>query len=165
MIAKALAHEPQILFLDEPTAGVDVELRKDMWQLVRSLRASGVTIILTTHYIEEAEEMADRVGVINQGEIILVEDKAELMRKLGKKQLILELRDPLAAVPAALAAYGLALGAEGHELTYTYDTKGEHTRITALLEDLQRAGIRFKDLRTIQSSLEDIFVGLVRQRR
>jgi ABC-2 type transport system ATP-binding protein len=165
MIAKALAHEPQILFLDEPTAGVDVELRKDMWQLVRSLRASGVTIILTTHYIEEAEEMADRVGVINQGEIILVEDKAELMRKLGRKQLTLELRDPLAAVPAALEAYGLALGADGNELTYTYDTKGEHTLITALLEDLQRAGIRFKDLRTTQSSLEDIFVGLVRQRR
>jgi ABC-2 type transport system ATP-binding protein len=165
MIAKALAHEPQILFLDEPTAGVDVELRKDMWQLVRSLRASGVTIILTTHYIEEAEEMADRVGVINQGEIILVEDKAELMRKLGRKQLTLELRDPLAAVPAALATYGLALGANGNELTYTYDTKGEHTLITALLDDLQRAGIRFKDLRTSQSSLEDIFVGLVGQRR
>ena len=127
MIAKALAHEPQILFLDEPTAGVDVELRKDMWQLVRSLRASGVTIILTTHYLEEAEEMADRVGVINHGEIILVEDKAELMRKLGKKQLTLELRDPLAVVPAPLAAYGLTLGADGHELTYTYDTKGEHT--------------------------------------
>jgi ABC-2 type transport system ATP-binding protein len=165
MIAKALAHEPQILFLDEPTAGVDVELRKDMWQLVRSLRASGVTIILTTHYIEEAEEMADRVGVINHGEIILVEDKAELMRKLGKKRLTLELRDPLAAVPAALESYGLTLGANGNELTYTYDTKGEHTRITALLDDLQHAGIRFKDLQTTQSSLEDIFVGLVRQRR
>src|SRR5689334_14425827 len=165
MIAKALAHEPQILFLDEPTAGVDVELRKDMWQLVRSLRASGVTIILTTHYIEEAEEMADRIGVINHGEIILVEDKAELMRKLGKKQLTLELRDPLAAMPTPLAAYGLALSADGTELTYTYDTKGEHTRITALLDDLQREGIRFKDLRTTQSSLEDIFVGLVRQQR
>jgi ABC-2 type transport system ATP-binding protein len=165
MIAKALSHEPHILFLDEPTAGVDVELRKDMWQLVRSLRASGVTIILTTHYIEEAEEMADRVGVINHGEIILVEDKAELMRKLGKKQLTLELRDPLAGVPAALASYGLTLGANGNELTYTYDTQGEHTRITALLDDLQHAGIRFKDLRTTQSSLEDIFVGLVRQRR
>ena len=163
MIAKALAHEPQILFLDEPTAGVDVELRKDMWQLVRSLRASGVTIILTTHYIEEAEEMADRVGVINHGEIILVEDKAELMRKLGKKQLTLELRDPLAAVPPELESYGLTLN--GNELTYTYDTKGERTRITALLDDLQRAGIRFKDLRTTQSSLEDIFVGLVRERR
>jgi ABC-2 type transport system ATP-binding protein len=165
MIAKALAHEPQILFLDEPTAGVDVELRKDMWQLVRSLRASGVTIILTTHYIEEAEEMADRVGVINHGEIILVEDKAELMRKLGKKQLTLELRDPLAAVPPELASYGLTLGAGGSELTYNYDTKGEHTRITALLDDLQRSGIRFKDLRTTQSSLEDIFVGLVREWR
>jgi ABC-2 type transport system ATP-binding protein len=163
MIAKALAHEPRILFLDEPTAGVDVELRKDMWQLVRSLRASGVTIILTTHYIEEAEEMADRVGVINHGEIILVEDKAELMRKLGKKQLTLELRDPLAAVPPELESYGLTLN--GDELTYTYDTKGERTRITALLDDLQRAGIRFKDLRTTQSSLEDIFVGLVRERR
>ena len=165
MIAKALAHEPQILFLDEPTAGVDVELRKEMWQLVRELRASGVTIILTTHYIEEAEVMADRVGVINHGEIILVEDKAELMRKLGKKQLTLELRDPLAAVPAAVVHYGLMLSADGFELTYTYDTKGEHTLITALLDDLQHAGIRFKDLRTTQSSLEDIFVGLVRQRR
>jgi ABC-2 type transport system ATP-binding protein len=165
MIAKALAHEPQILFLDEPTAGVDVELRKDMWQLVRALRASGVTIILTTHYIEEAQEMADRVGVINHGEIILVEDKAELMRKLGKKQLTLELRDPLDAVPAALASYGLTLSGDGNELTYTYDAKGERTRITALLEELQRAGIRFKDLRTRQSSLEDIFVGLVRERR
>jgi ABC-2 type transport system ATP-binding protein len=165
MIAKALAHEPQILFLDEPTAGVDVELRKEMWQLVRELRASGVTIILTTHYIEEAEEMADRVGVINHGEIIMVEDKAELMRKLGKKQLTLELRDRIDAVPAALAQYGLTLSTDRCELTYTYDTKGEHTRITALLEDLQHAGIRFKDLRTTQSSLEDIFVGLVRQPR
>jgi len=165
MIAKALAHEPQILFLDEPTAGVDVELRKEMWQLVRSLRASGVTIILTTHYIEEAEEMADRVGVINRGEIILVEHKAELMRKLGKKQLTLELRYPLSEIPAALEGYGLALSGEGTELTYTYDTKGEHTRITALLDDLQSAGIRFKDLRTTQSSLEDIFIDLVRERR
>src|SRR6201981_2342145 len=165
MIAKALAHEPRILFLDEPSAGVDVELRKGMWDLVRELRASGVTIILTTHYIEEAEEMADRVGVINHGEIILVEDTAELMRKLGKKQLTLELRDPLEAVPRELESYGLTLGAGGNELTYTYDTKGEHTLITALLDDLQRAGIRFKDLRTIQTSLEDIFVGLVRERR
>ena len=165
MIAKALAHEPQILFLDEPTAGVDVELRKDMWQLVRSLRASGVTIILTTHYIEEAEEMADRVGVINKGEIILVEDKAELMRKLGKKQLTLELRYPLSEIPASLEEYRLTFSGEGKELTYTYDTKGEHTRITALLDDLQRAGIKFKDLRTTQSSLEDIFVGLVREQR
>jgi ABC-2 type transport system ATP-binding protein len=161
MIAKALAHEPQILFLDEPTAGVDVELRKDMWQLVRELRASGVTIILTTHYIEEAEDMADRVGVINNGEIILVEDKAELMRKLGKKQLTLELRDPIDSVPAALADYKLSLGGGGKELIYTYDTKGERTGITALLDDLHVAGIRFKDLRTTETSLEEIFVGLV----
>jgi ABC-2 type transport system ATP-binding protein len=165
MIAKALSHEPQILFLDEPTAGVDVELRKDMWQLMRELRASGVTIILTTHYIEEAEDMADRVGVINHGEIILVEDKAELMRKLGKKQLTLELREPLDAVPAALAAYHLTLAAGGRALTYTYDTKSEHIGITALLDDLNRAGIKFQDLLTTQSSLEDIFVGLVRERR
>jgi len=165
MIAKALSHEPRILFLDEPTAGVDVELRKDMWQLVRELRASGVTIILTTHYIEEAEEMADRVGVINKGEIILVEDKAELMRKLGKKQLTLELREPLVALPAALAPHNLTLAAGGRELTYTYDTKGEHTGITALLDDLGRAGIKFTDLRTTESSLEDIFVGLVSERR
>src|SRR6201987_5535426 len=157
MIAKALAHEPQILFLDEPTAGVDVELRKDMWQLVRALRASGVTIILTTHYIEEAEEMADRVGVINKGEIILVEDKVELMRKLGSKQLTLELHQPLDAIPAALDAYHLTLGAGGRELVYTYGTKGERTGITSLLDALQAAGIRFKDLRTTQSSLEDIF--------
>jgi ABC-2 type transport system ATP-binding protein len=162
LIAKALAHEPQILFLDEPTAGVDVELRKDMWQLVRALRASGVTIILTTHYIEEAEEMADRVGVINKGEIILVEDKVELMRKLGRKQLTLELHQGLAAIPAALDAFHLTLAADGKELTYTYDTKGERTGITALLDALQRADIRFKDLHTTQSSLEDIFVGLLR---
>ena len=165
MIAKALSHEPQILFLDEPTAGVDVELRKDMWQLVRELRASGVTIILTTHYIEEAEDMADRVGVINKGEIILVEDKAELMRKLGKKQLTLELRERIDAIPAALAAHKLTLSADGKELTYSYDTKGEHTGITALLDELHRAGIGFKDLQTTQSSLEDIFVGLVREQR
>jgi ABC-2 type transport system ATP-binding protein len=165
MIAKALSHQPEILFLDEPTAGVDVELRKDMWQLVRALRALGVTIILTTHYIEEAEEMADRVGVINHGEIILVEDKAELMRKLGKKQLILELREPLAAVPPALAPYKLTLGGDATKLVYTYDTRGEHTGITALLDDLHGAGIKFKDLQTTQSSLEDIFVGLVRQNR
>ena len=163
LIAKALAHEPQILFLDEPTAGVDVELRKDMWQLVRALRASGVTIILTTHYIEEAEEMADRVGVINKGEIILVEDKAELMRKLGRKQLKLELRDPIQAIPAALASYQLNLAADGKALTYTYDTQGEHTGITTLLDELRNADIRFKDLQTTQSSLEDIFVGLLRQ--
>ncbi|HWS10714.1 MAG TPA: ABC transporter ATP-binding protein [Xanthobacteraceae bacterium] len=165
LIAKALAHEPQILFLDEPTAGVDVELRKDMWQLVRSLRASGVTIILTTHYIEEAEDMADRVGVINHGEIILVEDKAELMRKLGKKQLTLELRARIAAIPPELAAYDLKPADGGNELIYTYDTKGEQTGITALLDDLGRAGIKFKDLQTTQSSLEDIFVDLVRGRR
>jgi ABC-2 type transport system ATP-binding protein len=163
MIAKALAHEPQILFLDEPTAGVDVELRKDMWQLVRELRASGVTIILTTHYIEEAEEMADRVGVINHGEIILVEDKAELMRKLGKKQLTIELREPIAAVLPSLASYGLALSDDRRKLIYTYDTKSEHTGITALLDDLRHADITFKDLQTTQSSLEDIFVGLVKQ--
>src|ERR1700694_257949 len=162
LIAKALAHEPRILFLDEPTAGVDVELRKDMWQLVRALRASGVTIILTTHYIEEAEEMADRVGVINHGESILVEDKVELMRKLGRKQLTLELRDRIEAIPTALAVHQLSLAADGKELIYNYDTKGEHTGITALLDDLNHAGIRFKDLRTTQSSLEDIFVGLLR---
>jgi ABC-2 type transport system ATP-binding protein len=165
MIAKALAHEPQILFLDEPTAGVDVELRKDMWQLVRELRASGVTIILTTHYIEEAEDMADRVGVINKGEIILVEDKVELMRKLGRKQLTLDLRERLEAIPTALAAHNLTLAADGKTLIYDYDTKGEHTGITALLDDLGRAGIGFKDLQTTQTSLEDIFVGLVRERR
>jgi len=165
MIAKALAHQPQILFLDEPTAGVDVELRKDMWRLVRELRAAGVTIILTTHYIEEAEEMADRVGVINHGELILVEDKAELMRKLGRKQLTLELREPIAVIPPELAAHQLTLGAGGRQLTYSYDTAGEHTGITALLDDLQRAGIKFKDLQTTQSSLEDIFVDLVRARR
>jgi len=165
LIAKALAHEPQILFLDEPTAGVDVELRKDMWQLVRSLRASGVTIILTTHYIEEAEDMADRVGVINGGEIILVEDKVELMRKLGRKQLTLELRDRLEAIPAALDAHHLSLGAGGRELIYTYDTKGERTGITTLLDDLRHAGIKFRDLQTKQSSLEDIFVGLVTQKQ
>jgi ABC-2 type transport system ATP-binding protein len=163
LIAKALAHEPQILFLDEPTAGVDVELRKDMWQLVRALRASGVTIILTTHYIEEAEDMADRVGVINRGELILVEDKVELMRKLGRKQLTLELRERIDAIPPALAEYGLTLTADGKGLTYTYDTTSEHTGITALLDGLGHAGIKFKDLQTTQSSLEDIFVGLVRQ--
>ena len=165
MIAKALSHEPQILFLDEPTAGVDVELRKDMWEIVRQLRASGVTIILTTHYIEEAEDMADRIGVINKGEIILVEDKAELMRKLGKKQLKLQLNPKLDAVPPALAAYGLTLAAEGHELIYSYDTQGERTGITTLLKDLNAAGIRFRDLSTMQSSLEDIFVDLVSQRK
>jgi ABC-2 type transport system ATP-binding protein len=165
MIAKALSHEPEVLFLDEPTAGVDVELRKDMWEIVRTLRASGVTIILTTHYIEEAEEMADRVGVINKGELILVEDKATLMSKLGKKQLTLHLHNKLDAVPATLARHELTLAADGAELVYTYDTKGERTGITALLGDLNAAQIRFKDLHTTQSSLEDIFVDLVRQRR
>jgi ABC-2 type transport system ATP-binding protein len=162
MIAKALSHEPRILFLDEPTAGVDVELRKDMWDVVRALRAAGVTIILTTHYIEEAEEMADRVGVINKGEIILVEDKAELMRKLGKKQLTLHLSDRLTAIPVALGGHHLALAADGADLVYTYDTQQARTGITDLLDDLNRAGIRFKDLHTTQSSLEDIFVDLVR---
>ena len=165
MIAKALSHEPSILFLDEPTAGVDVELRQDMWNVVRALRASGVTIILTTHYIEEAEQMADRVGVINNGEIILVEDKVALMRKLGRKHLTLLLQQSLGAVPEALATYNLTLGAGGSELTYTYDTRGERTGITALLQALSDAGIRFKDLQTTQSSLQDIFVDLVRQSR
>jgi ABC-2 type transport system ATP-binding protein len=165
LIAKALSHEPQILFLDEPTAGVDVELRKDMWQTVRSLRAAGVTIILTTHYIDEAEEMADRIGVMHNGEVILVEDKAELMRKLGKKQLTLHLHKRLDAVPNALAAHRLTLAADGNELIYSYDTQGERTGIIALLRDLNQAGIRFRDLQTTQSSLEDIFVDLVRQRQ
>ncbi len=165
MIAKALSHEPRILFLDEPTAGVDVELRKDMWDMVRALRASGVTIILTTHYIEEAEQMADRVGVINKGELILVESKNELMRKLGQKQLTLELRDPIEAVPPALARHRLTLGDGGHELIYTYDTQSERTGITDLLEDLRAAGLRFKDLSTTERSLEDIFVGLLRERQ
>jgi ABC-2 type transport system ATP-binding protein len=163
LIGKALSHEPQILFLDEPTAGVDVELRKDMWQVVRDLRASGVTIILTTHYIEEAEEMADRVGVINKGEIILVEDKAELMRKLGEKQLTLHLQNKLTEIPASLAQHRLTLAGNGAELVYTYDTKGERTGITALLDDLNLADIRFNDLHTTQSSLEEIFVSLVKR--
>ena len=165
LIAKALAHEPRILFLDEPTAGVDVELRREMWDVVRALRASGVTIILTTHYIEEAEEMADRVGVIAKGEIILVEEKTELMRKLGKKQLNLQLQLPLAALPPSLAAYDLQLVNDGHELIYTYDTHAERTGITALLNDMRTAEIVFKDLSTAQSSLEDIFVDLVRQKK
>jgi ABC-2 type transport system ATP-binding protein len=165
LIAKALSHEPRILFLDEPTAGVDVELRKDMWQVVRSLRASGVTIILTTHYIEEAEDMADRIGVIDRGELILVEDKAELMRKLGQKQLTLQLHHKLDAVPDELSAHSVALAAGGTELVFTYDTQRERTGITALLDDLGRAGIGFRDLNTTQSSLEDIFVGLVSRRK
>jgi ABC-2 type transport system ATP-binding protein len=165
MIAKALSHEPRLLFLDEPTAGVDVELRKDMWEMVRVLRASGVTIILTTHYIEEAEQMADRVGVINKGELILVENKAELMRKLGQKQMTVELREPIAAVPAELAHYGLTLTEDRGRLIYTYDTRGEQTGITELLDELRNAGVAFKDLSTTQSSLEDIFVGLVSTRK
>ena len=163
MIAKALSHEPTVLFLDEPTAGVDVGLRKDMWALVNALRASGVTIILTTHYIEEAEAIADRIGVINKGRIVLVEEKAELMMKLGKKQLILDLQQPLASVPAALAAYRLDLAGGGARLVYTYDASMEDTGITALLRDLVAAGIPFKDLKTEQSSLEDIFVTLVKE--
>ena len=165
LIAKALSHEPIILFLDEPTAGVDVELRRDMWRLVRSLRESGVTIILTTHYIDEAEEMADRVGVINKGEIILVENKVELMMKLGRKQLTLQLHDPLTAVPPELAGHHLELSGNGSELIYTYDTQGERPGIAALLDDLDKAGIQFKDLQTTQSSLEDIFVSLLREQK
>ena len=165
MIAKALSHEPQILFLDEPTAGVDVELRKDMWQVVRDLRDSGVTIILTTHYIEEAEDMADRIGVINKGEIILVEDKAELMRKLGQKQLTLHLQTKLDTVPPELAGHNLKIADGGMELVFTYDTQVERTGISGLLADVNRAGIHFRDLQTTQSSLEDIFVGLVSERR
>ncbi len=161
LIAKALSHEPQILFLDEPTAGVDVELRRDMWQLVRKLRAGGVTVILTTHYIEEAEEMADRIGVISKGEIVLVEDKAALMRKLGGKELTLQLQAPLAAIPPALARYPLALSADGTALTYRYDADGADNAIVGLLQDLDDAGIGFADLHTTQRSLEDIFVSLV----
>jgi ABC-2 type transport system ATP-binding protein len=163
MIAKALAHEPQILFLDEPTAGVDVELRKAMWEVVRELRNSGVTIILTTHYIEEAEEMADRIGVINKGEIVLIEEKTQLMQKLGKKQLKLHLSQKLDAVPPSLAQYHLELSADKEELIYTYNTKGDRTGITTLLNDLRAAGISFNDLNTTQSSLEEIFVSLVHQ--
>jgi ABC-2 type transport system ATP-binding protein len=165
LIAKALSHEPIVLFLDEPTAGVDVELRKGMWENVRSLRDSGVTIILTTHYIHEAEDMADRIGVINNGELVLVEDKVELMHKLGKKQLTLQLHDSLRAIPPELEGHHLTLADGGSELTYTYDTQGPRTGITSLLTDLSRAGIRFKDLDTTQSSLEDIFVDLVRGQR
>jgi ABC-2 type transport system ATP-binding protein len=163
LIAKALSHEPQILFLDEPTAGVDVNLRHDMWQRVRTLRDSGVTVILTTHYIDEAEEMADRIGVISNGEIILVEDKIELIRKLGRKQLTLQLDGALARIPPQLEAYRLELSGDGSQLTYTYDDRGERAGIIALLRDLNEAGIGFKDLHTTQSSLEDIFVSLVRK--
>jgi ABC-2 type transport system ATP-binding protein len=165
LIAKALSHEPQILFLDEPTAGVDVELRKDMWQVVRDLRSSGVTIILTTHYIEEAEDMADRVGVINKGEIILVEEKVELMRKLGRKQLTLQLQQRLAAIPPELSRFNLSIGDDGSTLIYDYDTQAERTGVATLLGELSRAGLRIRDLQTNQSSLEDIFVGLVSDRR
>jgi ABC-2 type transport system ATP-binding protein len=164
MIAKALSHEPKILFLDEPTAGVDVELRRDMWEMVRGLREQGVTIILTTHYIEEAEEMADRVGVISRGELILVEDKTALMRKLGKKQLTLHLQEPLAALPAGLDGYQLELAGGGTDLVFTFDAQAEHTGIAELLRELSKRGIDFKDLQTTQSSLEEIFVSLVRSR-
>jgi ABC-2 type transport system ATP-binding protein len=164
MIAKALSHEPRILFLDEPTAGVDVELRRDMWALVRTLRDSGVTIILTTHYIEEAEEMADRIGVIRKGEIILVEDKTVLMEKLGKKALTITLQTPLAALPPELAAYNLALQADGTELVYTFDAQHEGTGIAGLMRQIQASGLDVKDLQTRQSSLEDIFVSLVSER-
>jgi ABC-2 type transport system ATP-binding protein len=165
LIAKALSHEPNILFLDEPTAGVDVELRKDMWDVVRSLRAAGVTIILTTHYIEEAEEMADRVGVINKGEMILVENKAELMQKMGKKRLVLHVTDRLGTVPDGLSTFNLAVGGDGYELIYDYDTRAERTGVATLLGELAKAGVRIRDLRTDQSSLEEIFVGLVNQPR
>jgi ABC-2 type transport system ATP-binding protein len=164
MIAKALSHEPAILFLDEPTAGVDVELRKDMWQLVRELRNDGVTIILTTHYIEEAEEIADRIGVIKNGQLILVEDKIALMNQLGKKQLILDLKEPLIEMPAQLTDFNLQLQNQGMQLIYSYDTTNEHTGISALLQQLSLAGIAFKDIKTDQSSLEDIFVSLVREK-
>ncbi|TMG86729.1 MAG: ABC transporter ATP-binding protein, partial [Betaproteobacteria bacterium] len=164
LIAKALSHQPQILFLDEPTAGVDVELRREMWALVRSLQAQGVTIILTTHYIDEAEEMADRVGVISKGELILVEDKVELMRKLGTKQLTLQLQHPLERIPPELSAHRLELSSDRNELIYTYDVKGgDRTGIATLLKALEAAGVSFKDLHTTQSSLEDIFVSLVRE--
>jgi ABC-2 type transport system ATP-binding protein len=165
LIAKALSHEPKVLFLDEPTAGVDVSLRKDMWEVVRKLRESGVTIILTTHYLEEAEEMADRIGVITKGELILVEEKAALITKLGKKQLSLHLHERLAEVPTSLAAFALSLSSDGMELTYTYDIQAERTGITGLLRALADAGIRFRDLNTKQSSLEEIFVDLVRQKQ
>jgi len=164
MIAKALSHEPEVLFLDEPTAGVDVELRRDMWNLVRQLRESGVTIILTTHYIEEAEEMADRVGVISHGELILVEEKASLMKKLGKKELTLNLVEPLETIPPALADWDLALKADGHELLYVFDANAEKTGVPSLLRAMSDAGIAFKDLHTRQSSLEDIFVSLVHRK-
>ncbi len=163
LIAKALSHEPEILFLDEPTAGVDVSLRKDMWNIVSQLKSEGVTIILTTHYIEEAEEIADRVGVINNGELVLVDEKASLMQKLGKKQLVLELAEPVQTLPDSLASYRLELAREGTQIIYTFDNQANHTGITALLDDLKAASIRFRDLNTTQSSLEDIFVNLVEE--
>jgi ABC-2 type transport system ATP-binding protein len=164
MIAKALSHEPDILFLDEPTAGVDVELRRDMWALVRQLRDSGVTIILTTHYIEEAQEMADRVGVISKGELILVEEKTALMQKLGKKQLTLNLVEPMHAIPSELSEWALSLEADGNELRYVFDANADRTGIPSLLRRMSDLGIAFKDLNTHESSLEDIFVGLVSER-
>ncbi|QKX15958.1 ABC transporter ATP-binding protein [Microbulbifer sp. YPW1] len=163
MIAKALSHEPTILFLDEPTAGVDVELRRDMWEMVRGLRESGVTIILTTHYIEEAEEMADRIGVINHGQLVLVEEKDTLMHKLGKKQLAVQLQNPLQTLPAALNEFDLEIADEGNQLIYTFDTQREHTGIAELLRHLDQQGIEFKDLHSSESSLEEIFVNLVHQ--
>jgi ABC-2 type transport system ATP-binding protein len=163
LIAKALAHEPRILFLDEPTAGVDVELRKDMWDVVAELKKNGVTIILTTHYIEEAEAIADRIAVINKGEILLVEGKDDLMTRMGQKTLAVELHDPIDTVPEALSAYNLGIGADGQSLIYTYDTRAERTGITALLSDIAASGLALKDLQTQQSSLEDIFVGLVKE--
>jgi len=163
LIAKALSHEPRILFLDEPTAGVDVELRKDMWALVRGLNQSGVTIILTTHYIEEAEEIADRVGIISSGELMMVEDKTTLMQKLGKKQLVLYLKQTITSIPESLQIYQLELSVDGSQLTYTYDTASNRTGITALLQSLNEQGISMKDLKTNQSSLEDIFVSMVRK--
>ena len=163
LIAKALSHQPQVLFLDEPTAGVDVTLRRDMWQLIRNLRNAGVTVILTTHYIEEAEDMADRIGVINNGQLILVEDKVELMRNLGMKRLSLQLVQPLDSIPEVLGSYGLSLSANGNELIYTYGSQREGSAVAALLEDLNRHGIRFQDIDTSQRSLEDIFVSLLHE--
>jgi ABC-2 type transport system ATP-binding protein len=164
LIAKALSHEPRILFLDEPTAGVDVELRQDMWRLVRALNDSGVTIILTTHYIEEAEEIADRVGIINHGELLLVDDKQSLMQRMGSKQLAIELRQPVSEIPETLRDFDLELSSDGQIMTYSYDTRGERTGITALLQTMNEAGLTMKDLKTSQSSLEEIFVSLVSEK-